>query len=74
VTLGHVVNAIAQLLNVLGMVEARLSLFIFGLLWLLFHAAFQFGRILFVQPMSGDAVSRTPLSDSRSTQDRHHSA
>src|SRR5438552_1299484 len=57
VTLGHVVNAIAQLLNAVGMVEAKLSIFIFGLLWLLFHGAFQFGRILFVQPLSGGAMS-----------------
>ena len=57
VTLGHVVNATAQLLNAVGMVEAKLSIFIFGLLWLLFHSAFQFGRILFVQPLSGGAMS-----------------
>jgi len=48
---GHVINAIVQLLNALGLVRARLSIFILGLLWLLFHSAFQFGRILFVQPI-----------------------
>jgi hypothetical protein len=62
---GHVINTIAQLLNALGIIEARLSIFIFGLLWLLFHSAFQFGRILFVQPMSGGSISRMPPSESR---------
>jgi len=51
VTCGHVINLVAQSLNALGLMEARLSIFIFGMLWLLFHGAFQFGRILFVQPM-----------------------
>jgi hypothetical protein len=59
VACGDVVNLIAQLLNALGMFDVRLSIYIFGLLWLLFHAAFQFGRILFVQPLRGGAVSRS---------------
>jgi hypothetical protein len=67
VTCGHLINTVVQLLNALGMFEARLSIFVFGLLWLLFHGAFQFGRILFVQPMSGGALSRTGPSDSAKT-------
>ena len=58
VAFGHLINAVAQLLNTLGMTEARLSIFIFGLLWLLFHGAFQFGRILFVQPGGGGGLAR----------------
>jgi hypothetical protein len=52
---GHVINLIVQLLNALGLFRARLSIFILGLLWLLFHSAFQFGRILFVQPVASSA-------------------
>jgi hypothetical protein len=62
VACGHLINAIAQLFNALGMTEGRLSIFIFGLLWLLFHGAFQFGRILFVQPPAGGARSQEPDS------------
>jgi hypothetical protein len=51
VTIGHVLNGIAQTCNALGITKAAgLPVFIFGLLWVLFHSAFQFGRILFVQP------------------------
>ena len=57
VTLGHVVNGVAQSLNAAGWTRAELSVFIFGLLWILFHSAFQFGRILFVQPATGGAMS-----------------
>lgn len=60
---GHVLNVFLQLLGAVGWNGGRgLSIFIFGLLWLLFHSAFQFGRILFVQPMSGGAVSGPPNS------------
>jgi hypothetical protein len=55
----------AQLFNALGTIETKLSIFIFGLLWILFHGAFQFGRILFVQPMSGGAVSHASRANSR---------
>ena len=58
VTTGHAINGIAQALNALGITTAELSVFIFGLLWILFHSAFQFGRILFVQPETGGAMSR----------------
>jgi hypothetical protein len=72
VTCGHVINTFAQLVNALGITHAGLSIFIFGLLWLLFHGAFQFGRILFVQPMSDGASRRNPAPDSQSTgKDRH---
>jgi hypothetical protein len=64
---GHLLNALVQLLSALGWNGGRgLSIFIFGLLWLLFHSAFQFGRILFVQPVSGGAVSRPPPGSHRS--------
>jgi hypothetical protein len=50
---GHAVNGVAQLFSALGWVDLPgLSIFLFGLLWLLFHSAFQFGRIIFVQPMT----------------------
>ena len=56
---GHVANVVIQLVNAAGLLTGRtLSLFILGLLWLLFHSVFQFGRILFVQPLSGGAVSK----------------
>ena len=71
ITCGHLINTIAQLLNALGVFEARLSIYIFGLLWLLFHGAFQFGRILFVQPLRGGAVSRgLPQESEDPTKDR----
>jgi len=56
VTVGHVVNGVVQTLNASGFTDRELSVFIFGLLWVLFHSAFQFGRILFVQPEPGGAV------------------
>jgi hypothetical protein len=53
---GHLINA---LIGALGFLPGRaLSVFLIGLLWLLFHSVFQFGRILFVQPWQGGAVSR----------------
>jgi hypothetical protein len=63
VTSGHVVNAIAQMYNALGLAKTQLAIFIFGLLWVLFHSAFQLGRILFVQPIAGGAISRPPARD-----------
>jgi hypothetical protein len=64
VTCGHAMNAILQLCNALDVINRRnLSIFILGLLWLLFHSAFQFGRILFVQPMTDAAASRRWQSD-----------
>lgn len=56
-TCGHVVNGIAQLLAVTGVFERTLAVYVFGLLWILFQSVFQFGRILFVQPVSGGAMS-----------------
>jgi hypothetical protein len=48
---GHVLNAMLQLGNVFGLFGRRSSaIFIVGMLWLLLHSTFQFGRILFVQP------------------------
>lgn len=59
ITIGHTINGGLQLASALGFfAERSLSIFVFGLLWLLFHSIFQFGRILFVQPSSGGAVSR----------------
>jgi len=66
VTIGHVLNGIAQTLNAVGITNAELSVFIFGLLWVLFHSAFQFGRILFVQPETRSAM-RAPPQPSDST-------
>ena len=63
VTISHAANGVAQLTNALGLFDAKLAVFVFGLLWILFHSAFQFGRILFVQPASGGAMS-TPLRPS----------
>jgi hypothetical protein len=58
IIVGHVCNTLLQLANALGLIGPRnLSIFIFGLLWLLFHSVFQFGRILFVQPSTGGAMS-----------------
>ena len=63
VTVSHLANALAQMINALGFIDAKLAAFVFGLLWILFHSAFQFGRILFVQPETGGAMS-TPLRTS----------
>ena len=57
VTCGHAVNGVAQLLSATGVFERTLAVYVFGLLWILFHSAFQFGRILFVQSASGGAMS-----------------
>lgn len=47
----HTINLALQSLSAGGWNGGRaLSIFVFGLLWLLFHSAFQFGRIIFVQP------------------------
>jgi hypothetical protein len=59
---GHLINAIAQLFNALGMTEGRLSIFIFGLLWLLFHGAFQFWSNSVCSTPAGGALSREPDS------------
>ena len=64
VTASHAANGVAQLMNALGVFDAKLAVFVFGLLWILFHSAFQFGRILFVQPDTGGAMSR-PLKTPR---------
>ena len=63
VTSGHVINCLVQFSSAAGFIRANLAALIFGLLWILFHSAFQFGRILFVQPASGGAMSspRTEL-------------
>ena len=63
VTVSHAANGVAQFFNAAGYFEAKLAVFVFGLLWILFHSAFQFGRILFVQPDTGGAMS-TPCKSS----------
>ena len=58
--LGHIINTFLQLGNTLGFLGGKyLALFLFGVLWLLFHGAFQFGRILFVQPVRGGGASQS---------------
>ena len=48
---GGLGNLVFQLANALGIAGSRhAAIFMLGVLWLLFHATFQFGRILFVQP------------------------
>lgn len=48
---GHVCNILLQTANAAGLFRDKQSaVFIFGILWLLFHSTFQFGRMLFVQP------------------------
>jgi hypothetical protein len=48
---GGLGNLVLQLANALGIAGSRhAAIFMLGVLWLLFHATFQFGRILFVQP------------------------
>src|SRR5256886_11648130 len=55
---GHVVSAVTQFFSAIGWSNRQaLSIFLFGLLWLLFHSAFQFGRMIFVQPGSGETDS-----------------
>lgn len=74
---GHSINTLLQLANALGLFPGRsLPIFIFGLLWLLFQSIFQFGRILFIQPMTGGVVSRSAPDISQTAgEDRHiHSA
>ncbi|HJT80566.1 MAG TPA: hypothetical protein VJ719_05155 [Chthoniobacterales bacterium] len=65
VTCGHLMNGIAQLLSATGVFDRILAVYVFGLLWILFHSTFQFGRILFVQPDTGGAMSmpRTKPAD-----------
>ena len=69
VTCGHVLNGVAQLLGATGVFERALAVYVFGLLWILFHSTFQFGRILFVQPDSGGAMS-TPRTKPVGQDDR----
>ena len=48
---GGIGNTLLQLLNAFGLVSTHLdAVFMIGVIWLLFHATFQFGRILFIQP------------------------
>jgi hypothetical protein len=69
---GHSLNTLLQLANALALTGSRsLPMFIFGLLWLLFHSVFQFGRILFVQPSSGGAMSTPSPSHERGDIDDH---
>jgi fatty acid desaturase len=48
-SLGTVVNIVVQFLNAMGVVVAVLGVFFFGLLWVLFVPALQFGRLVYVQ-------------------------
>ena len=49
---GGIGNTLLQLLNAFGLVSNHLdAVFMLGVIWLLFHATFQFGRILFIQPI-----------------------
>ena len=51
IALGHVVNGGVQAANALGGFGIRSqAVFVWGLLWLVFHAAHQFSRILFKRP------------------------
>lgn len=61
---GTFVNLAAQAANALGLAGGRhAAIFMVGTVWLLFHATFQFGRILFVQPgESGDHPGDRPAA------------
>ena len=49
---GSIGNTLLQALNALNLMGSRHeAIFMVGMLWLLFHATFQFGRILFIQPL-----------------------
>jgi hypothetical protein len=48
---GHVVAIVLQAVNALGGFRgAESGVFLWGLIWLLFHTALQFARILFIRP------------------------
>lgn len=46
---GHALNLVLQMLVILGVVACTPA-YMLGLFWLLFHGAYQFGRILFIRP------------------------
>ena len=50
VAAGHGINGIVQIASSLGLVNC-VTAYLTGLFWLLFHGAYQFGRILFVRPL-----------------------
>jgi hypothetical protein len=59
---GSMGTLLLQALNALGLAGPRhAAVFMLGLVWLLFHAAFQFGRILFVQLPAEDGDLETTL-------------
>lgn len=49
VSAGHAVNLLLQGVSAAGVVACGPA-YLAGLFWLLFHAAYQFGRILFIRP------------------------
>ncbi len=56
---GGIGNLALQSANALGVTGPRpAAIFMLGTLWLLFHATFQFGRILFVQPTVEERAQR----------------
>jgi hypothetical protein len=56
---GGIGNLLLQTANAFGLLGSRPeAVFMVGVIWLLFHATFQFGRILFIQP-----IEERPTSD-----------
>lgn len=66
VTAGHVANLVLQIAASLALLECSWA-YLVGLYWLLFHGAFQFGRILFIRPRpkSGTAGSAADADPAR---------
>jgi hypothetical protein len=57
---GGLSNTVLQTLNAFGLAGRHYeAIFMIGVMWLLFHATFQFGRILFIQPID-EPVSPEP--------------
>jgi hypothetical protein len=50
VVAGHAGNVLLQAGNATGRLDSGIAIYSLGLLWLLLHGTYQFGRILFIRP------------------------
>lgn len=63
---GHSANVVLQIVA-LAQVVACTPAYMIGLFWMLFHGAYQFGRILFIQPRTPDVGMNGTATDIRKT-------